>query len=465
MLADQHGRVVHLFERECSVQRRHQKILEEAPSPAVDVALRARLGDAAVSLCRAVGYQSAGTVEFLVDARRDFYFLEMNTRLQVEHPVTELVTGLDLVALQLRIAEGKPLAFGQDTLVLRGHAIEARLCAEDPNRDFMPSSGPLVRFEVPLGEGVRVDAGFETGGEVSVHYDSMLAKVIAWGEDRATANRRLQRALQHAWVPGLPTNLPLLREVVDNAAWRAGDLDTHFLAREGLPTPPPLNLERGAFAAAVVAWALRERAPAHGRHVPMGFRIEGPTWFEDRWRSGAAELCARWRPLSQGVLEVALNDEAPTRVELLALTAGTLTYAHGDEVSSLRFAVRAQPGTPPHDTLEDGDLVYLHFGDAEAVMALVPRHPRPELAAADPGTCAAPMPGKVARVRVAVGEDVRKGDVLLVLEAMKMEHSLQAPEDGTVLAVYVSEGDTVAEGAVLVRLEPAAPTQPVVLAT
>jgi 3-methylcrotonyl-CoA carboxylase alpha subunit len=450
VLGDAQGRVVHLFERECSIQRRHQKIIEEAPSPAVTPELRGRLGDAAVRVAKAVGYQSAGTVEFLLDEEGRYHFLEMNTRLQVEHPVTERVTGTDLVALQIAIAEGAPLALGEARL--SGHAIEARLYAEDPARDYLPSSGPMLRFDLPSGEGLRVDSGYERGDEVGVHYDPMLAKIVAWGADRPEATRRLRRALELAWVPGVATNLPLLRDVLATEGWESGDLDTHFLERHGLPRSPPLNIARGALAAAALAWQLRRESAPWPREVTPGWRVEGPTPSTDRWHSAAEEARTSWRALGGDAVEVTVSD-AVHRVRVLG-RQGDVLRAEVDGVrETWRWARRPARGARPHETLEDGDVVYVHLGDAEAVLELVPRHPPPLAAADEPGTCAAPMPGKVAKLHVRTGEPVRRGQALLVLEAMKMEHTLTAPEDGTVAAVCVTEGDTVEQGAVLVRLE------------
>ena len=464
VMGDEHGHVVHLGERECSVQRRHQKIIEEAPSPGVDATLREKLGAAAVGVCQAVGYTGAGTCEFLVDERGDFFFLEMNTRLQVEHPVTELVTGLDLVALQIAVAEGAPLPFTQEDVVLRGHAIEVRLYAEDPVRDYLPSAGPLVRFDLGTADataGLRLDVGYETGNEVGVHYDPMLGKLIAHGPDRATANRRLLRAVRHAWVPGLATNLPLLREVLAHPAWQAGELDTHFLGRNELPTVPPLNFERGALAATVAGWVLRQASQPWCAQVPAGFRLEGPAWSSDRWHSAARELETRWRTVSRDQLEVAVGDaEAKVQqVRVLHHQGDAFTVEVDGELCTWRIVKRAAKGAVPTTLLSDGDLVYVHLGDGESVVSLVPRHPAPGVAADEPGTCIAPMPGKVARVRVAVGDVVKKGDVLIVLEAMKMEHSILAPEDGTVSTLSVALGDTVDQGRVLARIEGTTPPE------
>jgi acetyl-CoA carboxylase biotin carboxylase subunit len=456
IIGDLHGTVIHLGERECSVQRRHQKIFEESPSPAVDEALRWALGQAAVKVASAVGYTSAGTVEFLLDPEGHYYFLEMNTRLQVEHPVTELVTGLDLVALQVRVAEGRLLPLTQEEVRLRGHAIEARLYAEDPNRDYLASSGTLVRFDLPLEDGIRIDAGYRSGDVVGVYYDSMLAKVLAWGVDRNEASRRLLRAVERAWVPGVVTNLPLLRQVLAHPAWGSGELDTGFLPRHGLPEPPPLNLERGALAATTFGWWHRLQRAQWPAQVPSGWRVEGAGVSEDRWLCGNAEVSVAWRTLGPDQLEVTVTvgEEEPAvhQIRVVGSSGDAVTVDVDGLVTTWRSALRkAHPGDPTR--LEEDDIVYTHFGDGESMMALVPRFPPPVGADAPAGSCVAPTPGTVTAIHVSEGQEVHVGDRLATIEAMKMEHVLEAPEDGTVIAVLVEVGQAVDQGAVLLRLD------------
>ena len=431
VLGDGRGHVVHLFERECSIQRRHQKIVEEAPSPAVDEALRERLGEAATRLARAVGYRGAGTVEFILDPHGAFYFLEMNARLQVEHPVTELVTGVDLVAWQIAIAEGRPLTLLQDELQLRGHAIEVRVCAEDPSRGWVGGTGRLLRFVLP--DGVRADAGYVQGDEVGVHYDSLLAKLIATGPDRLTAARRLRRALGEAWIAGVVNNLPLLRDIAADEAFLAGDLDTGFLARRGLPRPPPVDLPRSAAVAAVIGRALSATP------LGAGFRIDGVHEDVDRWAMG--DLAVETR-LGR---EVAV-DGAARELRLVALGDGSARIVEAGVARTVRWA---RDGAGP---LQDGETVYLHLGDAEGMVRLVPRFPAPKGLEPEPGTCAAPTPGIVRAVLVEEGQEVAAGAPLVVLEAMKMEHTLRSPADGVVLSVRVQVGEAVDAGAVLVRV-------------
>ena len=439
--ADRRGGVAHLYERECSVQRRYQKIFEEAPSPAVTPALRDALGAASVALARAAGYVGVGTCEFLLEPDGRFSFLEMNTRLQVEHPVTEAITGIDLVAWQLQIAVGDPLPLAQADIPLRGHAIEARVYAEDPLRDDAGAAGTLRVLDLPADDGVRIDAGYASGDAVSIHYDAMVAKVIAHGPTRAVANQRLTRALDRAWLVGLANNLPLLRQVVRHPLWRTADLDTHFLARAGLPLPPPLHPEAGVIAATALA-RHRDAAPL------AGFRLGGPSWQEDRWRCGDAVYLVRWRRAPGLEIEVGGGIRA---VEVFDWDGRWLDLA----VDGLRQRVRAH-WTGPSDAVADGETVYLHGGDWESMVRLEPRFPPPQ-ASEEPGTCAAPTPGTVIQVAVAVGDRVRQGDLLVTLEAMKMEHRTTAPWDGVVAQVAVAAGDGVAAGALLVRVEPDPP--------
>ena len=455
VFADSHGTVVHLGERECSVQRRHQKIVEEAPSPVVDDALRQRLGDAAIAVARAGGYVGAGTAEFLVDGDR-FYFLELNARLQVEHPVTEEVTGLDLVALQLAVAAGDPLPAALSEVQLSGHAIEVRVYAEDPMRGDLPSAGRLVRVDLGGGEGVRIDAGYVGGDSVGVSYDSMLGKIIARGATRAQALRRLRRAVDRAWVPGVVTNLPLLRQILAVEAFAAGDMDTHFLQTHGLPQAPPLNLERGALAATAFAHSLRAAAAS----VPvatLGLRLEGMAIESDAWACGSEQIRTWWRRdgSAPGGLQVRVgSEEAPwQQVDVGALEGDCLPLV----VDGVHRVVRLARRDPVGPVVADGEVIYLHFGDAEAMVSLVPRFAPPKTAADEPGSCSAPTPGTVVKVKVAAGDTVSKGQVLVVLEAMKMEHSVAASADGTVAAVLVGEGDTVDEGTLLVRLDETEP--------
>jgi acetyl-CoA carboxylase biotin carboxylase subunit len=452
IMTDAHGNGMYLFERECSIQRRHQKIIEEAPSPGVGEELRDRMGQAALRVAQSVDYVGAGTVEFLMDESGSFYFLEMNTRLQVEHPVTELITGLDLVAMQLEVAEGHPLPVEQEELYIDGHAIEARIYAEDPNRDYLPSSGEIVRFDLPEGDGVRVDSGFAGGGAVSTFYDSMLAKLITWGPDRSIATRRMSRALEKAWVPGLATNLPLLRETFRHAAWGEGALHTHFLDQHQLPTTPPLNLERGAIAATLYDWLERRKTANFSSDIRLGWRVEGPAYTRDSWRSLDQEVTIAWRSIADDTLEVLVDDGAPKKLRYLGSEGDELRLELDGVCHRWRVAHRAVVADR-HQTVEDNDVVYVHLGDGESVVSLVPRFPSTTAENTDKGSCIAPTPGTVVKVHVAVGDTVEQGQSMVTMEAMKMEHVITAPGPGTVDHIAAAEGDSVDEGMVLVHLK------------
>jgi acetyl-CoA/propionyl-CoA carboxylase biotin carboxyl carrier protein len=439
--------VIHLGERECSLQRRHQKVIEEAPSPLLGVAQRAAMGRAAVEAARAVGYTGAGTVEFIVDAERpeQFFFLEMNTRLQVEHPVTECVTGLDLVELQVRVAAGEPLPLAQDDVALDGHAIEARLYAEDPARGFLPQAGTVLGLAEPSGPGVRVDSSLAVGGVVGTDYDPMLAKVIAWGPDRETARTRLDAALAHTAVLGLSTNTAFLRALLADPDVVAGRLDTGLIERRGdaltaVPAPPP-----AVFAAAALA-ELLEAEPAgpvvDPWDVPDGWRLGTPAWTVRRLQaSGREPVTVRLRGRSSSA-EVVVDDGEP--MPAAASRDGDLLTVTLDGVTT-RFLVAHVGGTVW--LAADGRSIALR--EHERLRAAT------EGAAAD-GAVTAPMPGTVTVVRASVGDRVDAGTPLLVVEAMKMEHVLTAPVAGTVTELPVTAGQQVRLDERLAVVAPAA---------
>ena len=463
VFADSHGHVVHLNERDCSVQRRHQKVLEESPAPGLSAGRRAEMGAAAVAAARAVGYVGAGTVEFIAEPEGDgdirFYFMEMNTRLQVEHPVTEAVTGLDLVEWQLRVASGEPLPLRQEQVPMRGHAIEARICAENPDAGFLPATGTLqvarwpahVRFErsdrLP-----RVDSGVREGDTISPHYDSMIAKLIVWGEDRHQALARLASALAATHIVGLSTNTAFLQRVVASRAFATADLDTALIERErpALFEAPPLA---EAWAAAGVAalvlaeearqeaadpWSRRDGWRLHGgarrrlmlaRLLPAGGEAPLPAVLERR-NDGQALLEVAGERLAFSSTAMA---DGCFDITLAGQRATLAVYRAGE-----RFAVFA-PTLPGGSALLAEHDPIAHAGDG----------------AGDAGRLTAPMPGKVVQLLVKAGEAVSRGQPLAVMEAMKMEHTLAAPHDGTVAEMLYAVGDQVAEGAELLRLEKA----------
>ena len=455
IIADTHGTILHLGERECSVQRRHQKVIEEAPSPAVDDTLRTSLGEAAVRMAEAVSYTGAGTVEFIMNDAGEFYFLEMNTRLQVEHPVTEMVTGLDLVSLQIKVAEGHPLNMVQSEIQLTGHSIESRIYAEDPAREYAPGTGPVLRCSWPTGQGVRVDAGFHSGNVISPFYDSMLAKVVVWGRDRAQATQRMEAALRNTWVVGPPTNIPLLKDIYATSRWKRGDLETGFLGLENLPQPAPLNLERGAVAATCLRWWLQRAHAPWSREIPAGWRVEGPLLQSDTWQSFGEEASVRWKAHPQGLdITVTVRDTEAACYEVRHIDV--IDQRLSAEVNGIRHSWQFhidRSERRPSPTLEDNDRVFLHLGDGESLVQLAPRLPAPMALADEPGTLTAATPGTVVKVLVCVGDTVEPGQTLIIVEAMKMEQRLTAGAAGQITAVAVEEGETVDQGTTLIRME------------
>ncbi|MGW3033151.1 acetyl/propionyl/methylcrotonyl-CoA carboxylase subunit alpha [Streptomyces sp. NPDC001178] len=426
VLADGHGNVVHLGERECSLQRRHQKIIEEAPSVLLDEETRAAMGEAAVQAARSCGYRGAGTVEFIVPGGdpSSYYFMEMNTRLQVEHPVTELITGLDLVEWQLRVAAGEQLPYKQGDITLTGHAIEARVCAEDPARGFLPSGGTVLLLREPQGDGIRTDSGLSEGTQVGSLYDPMLSKVIAYGPDRETAIRRLRAALAETVTLGVHTNAGFLRRLLAHPAVVAGELDTGLVEREvdGLvPTDVPEEVYEAAAAVRLEALEPRGEGWTDPFSVPSG------------WRLGGAP-----KPLG---FHLRVQDP----VEYVPRGSHTLT---DDTVSVTLDGVRHTFHRAADWIGRDGDAWHVRDHDPVAASLTGARH-----AGADSLT--APMPGTVTVVKVAVGDEVSAGQSLLVVEAMKMEHVISAPHAGTVAELDVTPGTTVAMDQVLAVITPA----------
>ncbi len=462
ILADQHGHVVHLFERDCSVQRRHQKVLEEAPAPTISAAVRDRLTSAAVRLATAVGYVNAGTVEFLV-AGEDVYLLEMNTRLQVEHPVTELVTGQDLVALQLRIAQGEALPFGQDDLTRSGHAIEARVYAEDPAQGFLPQAGTASVVRWP--SRARVDAALEPGSEVGTWYDPMLAKIIVAGPTREAARGALVDALDDTAILGLTTNVGFLRRLADSAAYRDAAIDTAWLDRH----PGSFPADGGEVARVAAAWLVAVGSRAAGG-LAGGARggaggARDPFGTGDGWRvSGpAAPVLAGLRDgdgahsmrvdVPGGLVSEGAEAERSWRVRPVASAPGPEPGPYRLEIDGVAYRFQVEIGPR--------EVVVGYQGQAYVFSRPSASGPGAGLAAASDGLVTAPMPGTVLSVRVSEGQDVTAGEVLGVLEAMKMELSLVAPYDGTVTEAGVKAGDRVALGQQIfvVVPGPAAPEQ------
>jgi acyl-CoA carboxylase subunit alpha len=441
VVADRHGGAATLFERECSIQRRHQKLVEESPSPFVDAEMRARLVDAATKAVRAVDYQGVGTVEFVAGPDRSFAFLEMNTRLQVEHPVTELVTGVDLVRLQFKVAAGEPLGDEVTAASLHGHAIEVRLCAEDPEAGYLPASGTFSVFEVGGGDdAIRVDSGVASGSEVSPYYDSMVAKVIAWGETRSEAAARLARSLEGARVHGVITNRDLLVNVLRSAEFLAGDTSTDFLERvPGLTRPRTSPMAQRAHAAvaaiALDRWNTSQRQVQSS--IPSGWRNNRSDFEQVELVAGETTYRLECDPSTRH-LSISVDGE-PLDLVLHAATSERVDAT----IEGIRRRYRV--------AVLDGQ-VLVDSPQGSSAFQVADRFPLQE-GAAPAGGLSAPMPGRVVRTLVEVGQPVEAGDPLLVLEAMKMEHTISTAVAGHVTALYVSEGDQVERGAVLAAVE------------
>jgi propionyl-CoA carboxylase alpha chain len=443
IFGDHHGNVVHLFERECSIQRRYQKIIEEAPSPAVDDTLRRELGAAAVAAGKAIGYVGAGTVEFILDSGGQFYFLEVNTRLQVEHPVTELVTGLDLVALQLLVAEGNPLPDEVRFATLAGHAVEARLYAEDTSHDFRPATGTVHTFTVPDWPGLRVDAGIAAGSQVGVHYDALLGKVIAHGATRDQACRRLARALADTRLHGVVSNRDLLVGILRHPEFRAGQLDTGFLSRHNpgqLATSwrDPAAARLHALAAALAGQAGRRAAAPVLATIPSGWRNVPGGPQQVTFDCDGRQLAVRYRVGRDGV-KAEVDGEAVDEFVLRSAEPGLVVA----DLAGIRreFSVARA-----------GHAYYVDSHLGATTLTELPRFPEPEWVRS-PGSLLAPMPGTVVRIEVGPGVAVAAGAPVVVLEAMKMEHTVVAPHDGTVTSVGVTAGQPVDVGTVLAVVE------------
>ena len=445
ILGDAHGALVHLGERECSIQRRHQKIIEESPAAVLDPARRDAMGESALQLARGIGYRSAGTVEFLVDdATGEFFFLEVNTRLQVEHPVTEEVTGIDLVREQLRVAAGEPLGYGQDDIGFSGHAVEARLYAEDPSAGFLPATGTLVAWQPADEPSVRWDTGVEEGSHVGVDFDPMLAKVVAHGPTRSEAAGRLALALERMHLGGVTTNRDFLVATLRHEAFLAGDTTTDFIERN---------------------------APAMGSTVAAAttqqLAIAAAMWLQGNNRASARVLDrvpSGWRNARMPAQHVALAvDDVEhdigyrrRRDGSFAVEGGQVAIVHrwspddlDVEVDGIRRTVRITLAAGP-----SGEHLHLTGGGTTTTFRVVPRFSVPG-SEAPSGGLVAPMPGRVLEIRAAVGDTVTKGQTMLLLEAMKMEHHMTAPFDGTVTEVRVATGDQVDNGSVLLVIHPA----------
>ena len=418
VFGDTHGNYVHLFERECSIQRRHQKILEETPSPFLDDDMRGLMGDAAVAAARAIAYRGAGTIEFIVGEDRQFYFMEMNTRLQVEHPITEMITGEDLVEWQLRVAAGESLPLHQSEILPIGHAIEVRICAEDPANQFLPEIGTLERFSAPeVGDDVRLDTGVAEGDEISVYYDPMIAKLIAWGEDRKESTRRMKHALAQTGVIGCKTNLGFLQHLLHHPAYAAGDTDTGFIATHlAQLLPPGDTLPEGVMSLAV-------------RKIMADEQLELP--------GVAAETHSPWNDLDGWRLNLSAERNFGFKV---AKDAEPINYVVNPAAICL---------LPKALVLRAGDALQVILHDRRYDMVYADPHHYEAADDGPQGRLTALMPGRVVKLFVKEGDVVKKGQPLLIMEAMKMEHTIVSPKDGVIERVAYQVYDMVAADAML----------------
>jgi propionyl-CoA carboxylase alpha chain len=418
IFGDSHGNLIHLFERDCSVQRRHQKIIEETPSPALTDDLRRRMGEAAVAVGRAVGYTNAGTVEFLLAPSGEFFFIEVNTRIQVEHPVTELVTGLDLVRLQIDVAEGKRVPQNPRSI---GHAIEARLYAEDPANGFLPSTGTVQRWRAP--ENVRVDTALLEGVEIGVHYDPLLAKIISYGMDRETALRKLVYALKSTCALGVTTNRRHLMQILESREFREGRAHTAFL-----PAPGNEDEDAGARVAAAVMYLEKTRKTPFPNYRNNPYR--DPLM---KLRVDSKDISVSWRSLGGNRYQVDSRE-----LKTVAVEPGQIAIEMDGVVHSYQIA-------------QASNHIFVHSSTGDTAIELLPRHPRPA-SASQHETANSPMPGQVLRILVEEGQKVKTGDSLVVLEAMKMEQTIRTTINGRVRCVLVKTGQVVAPGQMLVEI-------------
>jgi acetyl-CoA carboxylase biotin carboxylase subunit len=441
IFGDNYGNIVHLFERDCSIQRRHQKIIEESPSPAVSEQLRQSMGEAAVAAGRAIKYTNAGTVEFILSPAGEFYFIEVNTRLQVEHPVTEMITGLDLVRLQIEVAEGRPLNFKQEEITISGHAVEARLYAEDPDNDFLPATGTICDWNPPSSvEGLRLDSGVERGSEIGIYYDPMLAKVIAHGADRETSLRKLAYGLRSLSIQGVQTNRDFLIRLVEHNEFLSGVSHTSFISEHLGELTNLTDAKRDAIAAVVVALYLQSGWRAADTLLPS----IPPAYRNNPYRNPSIKL-----QVGEQVFEVAYSFVEGDGYEVLCgdwqFHARVLSF----EAGKIRLSIDGLQRL--YRIAEDGEKFFIHSIDGSKTVLRLPRYPERQ-ADADRETANAQMPGQVLKILVSEGQKVAAGDALIILEAMKMEQTIKAMTDGIVEAILVKVGETVAPGAALIKI-------------
>lgn len=437
IMADNHGAVVHLFERDCSIQRRHQKIIEEAPAPNLSPALRQKLAAAACDVARSINYRGAGTVEFLVDGTDNFYFMEMNTRLQVEHPVTELITKLDLVAWQLLIAAGEPLPLTQDKITAHGHAIECRIYAEDPHNGFIPSIGQLNFLQEPTGMGIRIDTGVECSSQISMYYDPMIAKLIVWGQTREEALQRVQQALAHYYIGGVKTNIPFLQAICKHPKFVQAQLSTDFLDKETIQLASP-NKQLALLMAVSFDYLHTIKAIKDPLYTDtFAWQMHGSTHWKSHYQLDEECIEALIIPINHNELSITLNEQTHT-VRAYLTPKGLCIETDEQQHHAIIQRVEQQI------------ILYTEQGQVSIERF---NWTKPDAQAhAHKGQLTAPMPATVVAILKQIGDAVKAGEKLIVLEAMKMEHTIHAPTDGTLLDIFYDVGAQVNEGAELLSL-------------
>lgn len=438
IMADNHGQTVHLFERDCSIQRRHQKIIEEAPAPNLSAAMRQGLAEAACEVARSIAYRGAGTVEFLVDGDDHFYFMEMNTRLQVEHPVTEMITGLDLVAWQLKIAANEPLPCLQEAILAHGHALECRIYAEDPNQGFLPSIGQLHFLHEPEGKGIRIDSGVSLHSHITMHYDPMIAKLITWGETREQALQRMQYALANYAVGGVKTNIAFLQAICSHPRFAKAELSTDFLTQETISLPLPDERLALILAAGYDYLALKnsETDPLH--NSSFAWQMHLSSYWYWRYLIDGQQQEIKILPLTNTSFKVKINEEEFTLSP--RLIADKLYLDDGQQI---REILVDNQGSKLTLFLAQGPLVIERFSWQNFDPQLTTKK----------GQLTAPMPATVVAILKNKGDKVKEGESLIVLEAMKMEHTIHAPKDGILAELFYDVGSQVSEGAELLALK------------
>jgi propionyl-CoA carboxylase alpha chain len=444
VIGDKHGQMNHCFERECSIQRRHQKIIEEAPSSAVSPELREQMGQAAIKAVKAIAYDNAGTVEFLLDASGEFFFLEVNTRLQVEHPVTEEITGLDLVREQIRVAQGEPLSFKQEDLKINGHAVEARIYAEDPENDFLPASGEVLAWDEPNSPPARFDSGVETGSTVSVNFDPMLAKIIVHAPTRVEASRRLALVLERMRIQGVITNRDFLISTLRNERYLAGDTTTSFIEEVNPPRGRSISaaeLRNAAITAALFSQHQNNQARPVLAHMPSGWRIGKMPPERMNFTHGETEVLVEYRAQRDGSFSFEVDGET---------SIASIAAVNGQQMECIIDGRRQSTTVHCH-----GRSWWVHGPLGDVKLGVVPRFKDGLEVEEVEGGLTAPMPGQVIAVEVEQGQSVVKGQLLAILEAMKMEHRIVALADGVVSELRVAQGDQVGSGDILVVIEEA----------